>query len=198
MVYTTFKGVDNVIFGSILSDSDVDKLIAAMVISKGEIIHLLWQYDEWGEDVSFDSALVGITSKKVFKFENNVLQEFDLNLIAKVSHEKMGIFKWDRLCFEFEGGRTDWLGIYHSSACGYFSYFINEFLKKSPEERRNVVESGSKVSKHDREVEEVRRKQELLSENVEKRMERKRVDFERKKELLEVGKSSCVSMNLRY
>jgi hypothetical protein len=87
-MYSTIKGVDNVICGTSLSDYDIEILKASAIIGDNENILWIWSHDGWENKLTFDGALVGITTLKVFKYENNKIQIIKLEAIKKASHKK--------------------------------------------------------------------------------------------------------------
>jgi hypothetical protein len=133
-MYKIIDGTTNVICGKNLSEYDINKLISATIINKNETIHRLWAYNGWNNGLTFDHALVGISSLKIFKYENNNLQYVLLESIENASHKKMGIFSWDRIIMELKNKTADWYGIYHGNACSHFVDFINTHITKLKEQ----------------------------------------------------------------
>lgn len=130
---------NNTIFGPSLSQTDNEILIAHMIINKNEAMHYIWSENGWANGLTFSGALVGITDTKIFKYEKGKLQCIKINSLQKVSHSRMGIFKWDKLIFHFDNNLTEWFGIYHSNTCEYFMNFINERINFIKQEKYQLA-----------------------------------------------------------
>jgi hypothetical protein len=140
-MYKIIENTTNTICGASLSDDNINTLTLSKIINKNEIIHRLWSYAGWDNGLLFDTALVGITSLKIFKYENNKLQYILLESIKRASHKKTNIFSWDKIILELKNKTTDWYGIYHGNTCSHFVDFINMYITKL-EDKCEVVKNN--------------------------------------------------------
>jgi hypothetical protein len=127
--YQQIKGIDNVICGSQLTETDIKCIKLSLIIEDDENIVRLWACGGWNKEFNISDILVGITDKAIFKFENHKLERFLLTNISYVSHIKNGLFKWDKIKIHLKNNSVDTFGVYHSSACDHYVDFINRLIK---------------------------------------------------------------------
>jgi hypothetical protein len=76
----------------------------------------------------FDSVLVGISNKRLFKIEKGISYFTSLSNIVSLRHKKMNIFKWDQIIVTTRDNKEVEYGIYYSDTIEYFIKYIRAKL----------------------------------------------------------------------
>lgn len=78
-------------------------------------------------DENFDitkEIIVGFTSSRIFKIQDAKVDSQFISNIIKVSHQKNGMFRWDKVEVVLRTGGSDTFGIWHSDVCKYFCTYL--------------------------------------------------------------------------
>lgn len=66
------------------------------------------------------SIIVGLTGLRIFKLEKGNVDYVFKEDIETVSHQKGGLFAWDKVVLGLTNGKTETFGIYNGDACELF------------------------------------------------------------------------------
>lgn len=72
------------------------------------------------------NTIVGVTNFRIFKIEKSNVDSVMIKDILKVTHEKNGLLRWDKVVCTTTNGKTETFGIFYSKTC---EYFCNHLIK---------------------------------------------------------------------
>lgn len=120
----------------------IDKNVLTLIknyidIKDNEKILFVYFYldGDFMEPIKFHkNIVVGITDKRIFKIEKGNISMVNIHEIVDISHQKNGIFRWDKVACVMKNGNVKTFGMYHANACKFFiehlnASYINKFFK---------------------------------------------------------------------
>lgn len=123
---TTQKITTNTALAQYLNPNVRNAIIKTLALPSNERLEIVYinsdHFDE-GFDISSE-IIVGITTLRIFKIERENSGYQFINNISSVSHQKNGLFKWDKIVCNLKSGNVDTYGIYHGSVCAYFCDYL--------------------------------------------------------------------------
>ena len=118
--------------GSDLHEQFIKELNSELKATSDEKLEILWS--ESGEfnisGINGKDVYVGVTSGRIFKIEKGGVDHALISELQSASHQKNGVFRWDKVEVKFKNGNKDTFGIKQASACEYFVNFLNRKLRK--------------------------------------------------------------------
>lgn len=108
-----------------------NSIIKTLALPREERLEIVYMFvDHFDEyfDIAND-VIVGVTSLRIFKIEGGKTEYQFIEKIKSVTHQKNGIFKWDKIVCNLKEGGIDTYGIYHSSVCAYLCKYIKQRIK---------------------------------------------------------------------
>src|ERR1700690_1295031 len=97
----------------------INKTINPVTDETLDIVYIYSGNFDEGFDITKD-IIVGLTSNRIFKIEEAKVESHFISNITKVSHQKNGMFRWDKVEVSLRNGGYDTFGIWHSEVCKYF------------------------------------------------------------------------------
>lgn len=113
-------------YGEYLKKDVHESITKTLALPSDEKIGVVYmRYDTFDQNFSISrEIIVGITDVRIFKIETGNNNQQLISNIASVSHQKNGLFSWDKVVCRLKNGDIDTYGIYHSAACGYFCDYL--------------------------------------------------------------------------
>ena len=136
--------VENTIDAKYLTQKEINTISKLITFIDGETLEILYLFGgKFDPEISFENCeLVGITNKRIFKYNNNMNKTVNISDIISITHKIKYPLLWNKLQFTMTNNTKEQIGIYGTSAPTFFIWYLTNKLPQIKTETHELDDSN--------------------------------------------------------